>query len=665
MLARLRALGVALIRFSGEPRVISGWGGAAEEMFGYSAADAVGRLPEELPIAPADVTQRLREALMRIPETPLEYDLRLLRKDGTTFPARVRSGFDFRADGSIAGTCSLVLDTSAARAPGEHLPATSSLGPVAALGTLAIGGIERAELVARATKIVAESLAIELVAVFAVDAESGVLRFEGGRGWAGEERPAERMPLAGTDAAALLRTGTGVVVTDTAPSWTQGGLFARSGARDGISVAIGDPFRPTGALVAFARGERQFSVAEVGFLQATSHVLAAAHERERARDLDTRFQRLSRIEAMGQLTGGIAHDFNNLLSVILNHAAFAREHVQGAGSEGSIDEIEAAATRAAELTRQLLVFSRQEVVATEVVDVAEAVAGAERMLRRTLGEGYSIETTLESDLRAIEAGAGQIEQIVVNLAVNARDAMPNGGTIRISVERAGRSDAEHRWVRLTVSDDGVGMSAAVQEKAFEPFFTTKPIGEGSGLGLATVYGIVSGLGGSIELASEPGAGTDVDILLPVAGEAAAAGIDAPVPAASAAGGEAAARRVLLVEDDAMVRRLTERVLVEAGYDVEVAAGPERALELLVAAEARFAVLLTDIVMPGLSGVELARHVRELDPGIGIVFMSGYTGDTISRDAVRDLEAGFVEKPFTPETLLEGVAAAFEAIAPGG
>ncbi len=277
-----------------------------------------------------------------------------------------------------------------------------------------------------------------------------------------------------------------------------------------------------------------------------------------------------------------------------------------------------------------------------------------------LGEGYSIETTLRSDLRAIEAGAGQIEQIVVNLAVNARDAMPKGGTVRISVERAGRSDAEHRWVRLTVSDDGVGMSGAVQEKAFEPFFTTKPIGEGSGLGLATVYGIVSGLGGSIELASEPGAGTDVDILLPVAGEAAAAGLDEAVPAASAAGSDAAARRVLLVEDDAMVRRLTERVLVEAGYDVEVAAGPELALELLVAAEARFAVLLTDIVMPGMSGVELARHVRELDPGIGIVFMSGLHGGHDLARAVRGLEAGFVEKPFTPETLLEGVAAAFEA-----
>ncbi len=208
------------------------------------------------------------------------------------------------------------------------------------------------------------------------------------------------------------------------------------------------------------------------------------------------------------------------------------------------------------------------------------------------------------------------------------------------------------------------MSVAVQEKAFEPFFTTKPIGEGSGLGLATVYGIVSGLGGSIELASEPGTGTDVDILLPVAGEVAAAGLDAAAPPSAAAGG-AAERRVLLVEDDPMVRRLTERVLVEAGYDVEVAAGPEPALQLLVAAEARFAVLLTDIVMPGLSGVELARHVRELEPGIGVVFMSGYTGDTISRDAVRDLEAGFVEKPFTPETLLEGVAAAFEAASPGG
>ncbi len=521
VLAQLRALGVALIRFSGEPRVISGWGGAAEEMFGYSAAQAIGRLPEELPIATADVTQRLREALLRIPETPLEYDLRLLRKDGATFPARVRSGLDFRPDGSIAGTCSLVLDTSAARAPGEHLPATSSLGPVAALGTLAIGGIERTELVARAAKIVAESLAIELVAVFAIDAENGVLRFEGGRGWGGEERPTERIPLAGTDAAALLRTGTGVVITDTPPSWTPEGLFARCGARDGISVAIGDPFRPTGAARRLRTGASGTSRSpRSAFCRRPRHVLAAAHERERARDLETRFQRLSRIEAMGQLTGGIAHDFNNLLGVILNHATFAREHVAGGAGPRRVDRRDRGGGDAAPPSSPGSCSSsrgRRWSRSSRSTSPRRSPR-AERMLAPHARRGlFDRDLDWRATCARSRPARGQIEQIVVNLAVNARDAMPDGGTVRISVERAGRSDAElslgaaHGQRRRRRHEP-----RAVQEKAFEPFFTTKPIGEGSGLGLATVYGIVSGLGGSIELASEPGGGTDVDILLPVA-----------------------------------------------------------------------------------------------------------------------------------------------------
>jgi CheY-like chemotaxis protein len=252
--------------------------------------------------------------------------------------------------------------------------------------------------------------------------------------------------------------------------------------------------------------------------------------------------------------------------------------------------------------------------------------------------------------------------------------MPEGGCVRIAVDRAGRSDSGYRWIRITVSDDGIGMGSDVIEKAFEPFFTTKPVGEGSGLGLATVYGIVSGLGGSIELASEPGEGTHVDILLPVSDAsgardpAAAGGAPAEPPAVparpaaqdeGAAGAKAADGRVLLVEDDPMVRRLTTRVLSEAGYDVTVAEDAEAALALVRTPGTEVDVLLSDVVMPGMSGVELAQRVAELVPGIRVVFMSGYTGDSVSREAVRDFEAGFVDKPFTPETLLGGVADAFE------
>ncbi len=508
--------------------------------------------------------------------------------------------------------------------------------------------------------------------MFALDAEAGALELEGGRGWANAEGEGPRIPLISPELVAILRTGRGAVVSDSGGrELLPDGFLAASGACDGLSVPIGDPFRPSGALVAFSKSRRSFSRQEIEFMQATSHVLSAAWERERSRALEMRFQRLSRIEAMGQLTGGIAHDFNNLLAVILNHASFTRDNLDTREAEGaagqSLDEIETAATRAAELTHQLLVFSRQDVVDVQAVDVAAAVASAERMLARTVGEGVEVETELEPGLRPIEAGPGQIEQIVVNLVVNARDAMPGGGRVRIAVDRAGRSDAGYRWIRITVSDDGIGMRTEVIEKAFEPFFTTKPVGEGSGLGLATVYGIVSGLGGSIELASEPGEGTHVDILLPVAEEEREPGsarTGAPRPAASRSCPDPAPpsrRQVLLVEDDPMVRRLTARVLSEGGYDVVVAEDAPAALALVRQPGSGVEVLLTDVVMPGMSGVELAEAIREMVPGICVVFMSGYTGDSISREAVRDFEAGFVEKPFTPETLLTGVAAAFDRI----
>jgi PAS domain S-box-containing protein len=381
-------------------------------------------------------------------------------------------------------------------------------------------------------------------------------------------------------------------------------------------------------------------------------------ESERERKMAEELNQARRLESVGQLAGGIAHDFNNLLGVIINYATFVADELPETGqAHDDVEEIRHAARRAADLTRQLLIFSRREIVKREVLDLNGLVAGLENLLRRALGERVELELRFGENLWPIEADPGQLEQILVNLAVNARDAMPDGGRLLVETANAmvdeplagGRGDlASGRYVRLTVTDVGVGMDEEVRRRALEPFFTTKPKGEGTGLGLATVYGIVTQAGGRLDLDSELGHGTSVKVHLP-ATDRSLVPAGAAVPDAPKGRGET----LLVVEDEPEVRQLTERILTSAGYLVMTASGGAEALSVTSAENVD--LLLTDLVMPGMLGSELVERLRADRPELKVVIMSGYSHAVLSGSEIADSPwSAFIEKPFTADGLLRAV-----------
>ena len=384
-------------------------------------------------------------------------------------------------------------------------------------------------------------------------------------------------------------------------------------------------------------------------------------ERERA-ELERRLAQSQRLESVGQLAGGIAHDFNNLLAVILNYAAFVREELPEGDPIGcDVAEIQHAAERAAALTRQLLVFSCRERAEVETLDLNAIVAEMEKLLRRTLGEDVELRTELAERLPTVKADRAQIEQVLLNLALNARDAMPEGGTLTIVTQgpdRGGQtSSATGRSVSLRVSDTGCGMTEDVAARAFEPFFSTKPKDLGSGLGLATVYGIVAQAGGEIGLDSAPGCGTVVAVTLPATDEEVAR---SPEPAGTSAPAITGKEVVLLVEDEEAVREATRRILSRHGHTVIPAARADEALGALAKIGPAIDVLVTDVVMPEMSGRELAERVREVHPSMGVVYISGYTDDIVSRHGGLEPGVPFLQKPFDASGLLAGVQQALPA-----
>ncbi len=367
------------------------------------------------------------------------------------------------------------------------------------------------------------------------------------------------------------------------------------------------------------------------------------------RESEAQLRQAMKMEAVGRLAGGVAHDFNNLLTAVLGHAdlALARLPSHDPLAE-DLREIKAAGARAAGLTRQLLAFSRKQVLEPRIVDVNAVVMGLVKMLRRTIGEDLELVTRLAPDLGRVRADPVQLEQVLLNLAVNARDAMPDGGRLTIETANAGP------LVRVSVSDSGVGMSQEVLSHLFEPFFTTKEQGKGTGLGLATVYGIVQQSGGTIAVESTPGQGTTFIVDFPrVEGEAIAA--EAPGGAATRTGWET----ILLVEDDEAVRALTRRVLEQQGYRVLTATSGEAGLALARATREPIHLLLTDVIMPGLSGPKLADLLLAERPGIRVIYTSGYAANTLEQRVGMGADAAFLQKPFTPEQLVRRVQAVFE------
>jgi len=376
-----------------------------------------------------------------------------------------------------------------------------------------------------------------------------------------------------------------------------------------------------------------------------------------------------KMEAVGRLAGGVAHDFNNLLTAIQGNVEMLLLEVPAGTVRDDLMEIKRASTRAASLTRQLLAFSRKQMQAPKVLDVNQVVRELERMLGRVIGEDVQLETALDAPGAVVLADPGQLEQVVLNLAVNARDAMPRGGTLRIETSEVSLSDAEAEcypyhvapgtYLRLTVSDTGVGMTQEILARVFEPFFTTKGPGKGTGLGLSTVYGIVKQSGGYIWASSEPGQGSTFRVYLPrVSGEP--EGVETqPHPRSREGTGEGSKGVVLLVEDEEGVRNLSRRILQRSGYTVLAAHGAAEARQLFAGNGGRVDLLLTDVVMPFESGRELAEALRLLQPDLRVVFMSGYTDDALIRHGVLEDRVRLLEKPFEPDGLVRVVQQAMD------
>ena len=415
-----------------------------------------------------------------------------------------------------------------------------------------------------------------------------------------------------------------------------------------------------------------------------------SQQRKEREQVQAQLLQAQRLESLGQLAGGVAHDFNNLLAVILSYASFVSEELANPSgpdwperldsARSDLGQITLAAERAASLTRQLLTFARREVVRPQVLNLDDVITGVQELLHRTLGEHIELITTLAGDLWPVLADPGQLEQVLVNLAVNARDAMPGGGTLTIDTSNitvdahsvaAGSQAPQGKNVRLRISDTGVGIPSDVLEHVFEPFFTTKQDGSGTGLGLATVYGILAQAEGQIQLYTEPGTGTTFTITLPVT-EQALVPVNAPVPYHRSPKGET----VLVVEDEEALRLVTQRIFTRNGYHVITAADGPAALDIARAHPGEIHLLVTDVVMPRMLGKEVGERMRAIKPGIKVLFMSGYARPVLASQGSLERNVALVEKPFSEAELLSlagqvlnsdfpGFETVDDAEAPGG
>ena len=466
-----------------------------------------------------------------------------------------------------------------------------------------------------------------------------------------------------TDGSVTLKAGVGWDPGDIGKVFPTAGAAANGGSA--ISVVIPGPVSPYGILGAHAPGDRSFTRDDEHFLQAIAHILGTAIERHKT---ETAFRQAQRLEAVGRLAGGVAHDFNNMLTAITGYAEMIKMSLNGGqdSTREDIDEILKAAQRAAGLTRQLLAFSRQQVLQPRLFRLNDVVQGMEGMLRRLISEDIDLRISLDDDLAWTKADPGQFEQVVMNLVVNARDAMPDGGRLTIetsNVELDMSATGEmtvpddQDYVMLAVSDTGVGMDAETKARIYEPFFTTKGPDKGTGLGLPTVYGIVKQSGGDIWVYSELGHGTTFKVFLPRAQEIASDLERDDRPRPPAAGGT---ETVLLAEDEDAVRRLAQRVLERAGYNVLAAKDGADALRVAESHDGVIHLLVTDMVMPTINGRQLSEKLRAARPYMRTLFLSGYTDSSVVRQGLLTGGEHFLQKPFTNDTLTRRVRELLDA-----
>jgi PAS domain S-box-containing protein len=611
--------------------------------------------------------------------TPVSAHLRALHGESLTHEMEWKGrSFQVRVDPlrnperRIAGTIGIAVDvTDHKQTVAELKSRVQQQAAIAGLGQQALAGGELDSLLEAVARAVRETLDVEMCEVLELTAEGDTLRPRAGSGWG--ERGRGSLP-AGTDSPAghAVRNGKPISAADLRidPRFAADPLVRAHGVVSSLSVLVHGRDRPFGVLSAHATRPRPFTEDDRNFLQAAANVLAAALDRKRAEAthncLEEQLRQSQKMEAVGRLAGGIAHDFNNLLCVITGYTEMALlQQAAGTPLHGYLTEVNKAGNRAATLVGQLLAFSRKSLLAPKVLDLNVLIRDAGTMLRRLIGEDLELATVFGPDLPSVKADPNQIDQILMNLAVNARDAMPQGGRLEIRTARVtlGEALVRHQpevqaghYVLLAVSDTGCGMDEATRARIFEPFFTTKGVGKGTGLGLAMVYGIVKQSGGHIEVETAVGKGTTFCVYLP---SVKAAPLDTPPPLP--AGAPIGTETVLLAEDEDGVRALVLQVLRRSGYTVLEARDGEEALALSEQHAGPIHLLLTDVVMPRLGGGRLARRVCRQRPDARVLFMSGFADSTLVRHEVISGDIDCLLKPFTPEALARKVRETLDGI----
>ncbi len=615
--------------------MVTSWNPAAERLYGYRAEEMIGQGIQIL--FPDGELEREREMLAAVirGERVEEHQTYRIRKDGSTIAVSLTISPITSVSGEVVGIATIARDVSQRQraearfiglleAAPDAMVCVDRTGRIALLNAQAerLFGYERDEIVGQPVEVLVPEQARANHPAHRAD-------------YVAEPRP--RPMGAGTELVGRRRDGsTFPAEISLSAIETDDGLLVTAAVRDAT--------------------ERRA-------IQAERERLKTQAERDR---MERQLQQSQRLESLGQLAGGVAHDFNNLLGVISSYAEFVAEQLRnpesaepGQSPLADIEEVQHAAKRGSALTHQLLAFARREIVQPRVLDLNESVGGVLTLLRRTLGEHIELSTELAPNLDVVLADPGQIEQILVNLAVNARDAMAAGGCLTIQTshvdvdEAYAASRAEltpGRYVALRVSDNGPGMPPEVIERAFEPFFTTKPKGEGTGLGLATIYGIVHQAGGNVRIYSEPGIGTTITVMLPVTEQAA----DAARRSAAEADNRGNGELLLVVEDEAALREVARRILSRNGYRVIVASDGRQAIDAAWASTDRIDALVTDVIMPGMQGKELADRLRGRDSDLAVLYMSGYTERILGAQGVLDADVALIEKPFTEAALLANV-----------
>ena len=595
---------------------------AAEELSGYSR-DEILQLsvfdmasPEHVELICNSLKQKLTD------HAPTTYEIEAIRKDGTRVPVEVSSRLIYR-DGRPIGVQGSVRDISERRRAEEVVRASEQ---------------RFRDLVENANDI-----------IFTCDMLGKITSLN---------RAGERVTGYTAEEALKMNFAQAVSPDDIAKVRH---MLSRKRAADVATVYDLELITKSGGRAAVEISSR--AILKDGQAVGVQGIARDITDRQRMEnDLRTsqaQLQQSQRLEAVGQLAGGVAHDFNNLLTAIIGYSDFALRKMRANNPiRRDIEEIKKAANRAATLTRQLLAFSRKQILKPEVLDLNLVVGEMHKMLERLIGEDIDLVTTLGSDTDPVKADRGQLEQIIMNLVVNARDAMPFGGSVTIETANVLFDKAytsEHvpvkpgKYAMLAVSDTGLGMDANTQLHIFEPFFTTKELGKGTGLGLSTVYGIVKQSGGFIWVYSELNVGTTFKIYLPSLTEL---HFDQELTSIDTA--ETETGTVLLVEDDPLVRNVALRALESAGYTVLESGNGHGALAMAHSCDDEIDLLITDVVMPLMGGRELAQELSALHPKTSILFMSGYTDDAVVRHGIMDKDIEYLQKPFTPESLVRRV-----------